>query len=105
MPAVKVQPRIAVIRIDFVNGKPSLVAEALQHHLLCFNADALACLLIVLAESAIDCCAVNGGLIPHLFHVLLLSGNKVNPEVVRLFSLYRNLNFRSIRQHLTKIPP
>ena len=85
------------------NRKPSLVAEVLQHHLLRFNADAFACLFVILAESAIDCCAVNGLLIPHLFHVPLLSWNKVNPEIVRFLLLYRGICSPSIQQHLTKI--
>ena len=52
-----------------------------------------------------DRCTVNGLLIPHLFHVLLLSGNKVNPEIVRFLLLHRGIFSPSIRQHLTKTLP
>ena len=78
MPAVEIQSRIAVIRIDFINRKPSLVAEVLQHHFLRFNADAFACLFVILAESAIDCCAINGLLIPHLKAKMQVSFLKVH---------------------------
>ena len=50
----------------FVDGESSFVAKVHQHHFLRFDANAFACLLIVLAEFAIDCYAVNGLPIPHL---------------------------------------
>ena len=59
--------------------------------------------LVVLAESAIDCCAVNGLLISHLPHKLFLSRNKVNLEIVRFLLLYRGVCSPSMQQHLTKI--
>ncbi len=103
--SIKIQPRITVVRIDLVDGESSFVAEIRQHHFLRFNTDTFACLLVVLAESAIDCCAVNGLLIPHLFHKLLLSRNKVNPEIVRCLLLCQNVCSESMRQHLTETPP
>ena len=67
-----------------------------------YSTNTFACPLIVLAESAIDCCAVNGLLIPHLPHKLFLSRNKVNLEIVRFLLLYRGVCSPSMQQHLTK---
>ena len=38
---VAFQSRIAVIRIDFVDGKPPFIAKIREYHFLCFNTNAL----------------------------------------------------------------
>jgi len=98
------EPNKAKTDTSIFNHAKSLI-KIHQHHFLRFNTDAFACLLVVLAESAIDCCTVNGLLIPHLFHKLLLSRNKVNPEIVRCLLLYQNVCSESMRQHLTETLP